>query len=89
MKIKRFEQITENMSDTKFYVFSIPQGGKTYRGSIWTNPELPWIPDGSKLVAEFDTAGRAYKIVSQSELDEINRIKQEAEIKKDSKNYNL
>lgn len=86
MKIKKFNETFSKKE--KFYVYSVPDGSQTYRGSIWDNPTKPWIPDGAKLISEFET-NREYIIVTQDELNEINNIKDELKMKDNVKKYNL
>jgi len=87
MKIQKFN---EAVSDNKKYIFIVPSGARTYRGSIWDAEKEPWIPESAKLVAEFECPdGYNYMAVTQEELDEINKIKDENKRKEDVKKYNL
>jgi len=89
MKIKKFnEEVSRN---NKFYVYSVPYYAETYRGSIWDSPRKPWIPDGAKLISEFEINRHndGYMIVNQQELDEINKIKNDRKMEDDSKKFNL
>ena len=96
MKIKRFNESNDwgyysndKKVESKFYVFAVSDNAKTYRGSIWDSESEPWVPDSAKLIAEFDTRGLRYMVVSQEELDEINQIKADNKTKEDTKKYNL
>ena len=67
-----------------FHCFSL------FYGTIWDTEQKKWIPDNATLIGGFEVNNyRNYMVVSQSELDEINRIKEESEIEKNSKKYNL
>ena len=92
MKIERFNEnsvIGSGEHSKKFYVFSVNPYDRTYRGSLWDSPSKPWIPYDSELIAEFELSNRNYMIVNQDELNEINKIKEEIEIEKNAKKYNL
>lgn len=90
MKIKKYRELNEGVDRKKFYVFSVNADDRTYRGSIWDSPVKPWVPYGSELLTEFELDGnKSYMVVNQEDLDEINKIKEENEIKRKSKKYNL
>ena len=88
MKIERFNEANSN-SGHKFYVFSVSPYDQTYRGSIWDSPQKPWVPFGAELVAEFELKDQNYMVVSQEDLDEINKIKEDIKMKRDAKKYNI
>jgi len=91
MKIKKYKEILENNTETKkLYVFDVHYTDQTYRGSIWDTPRKPWVPNSAKLVAEFELGeNRSYMVVNQEDLDEINKIKEENDMKNKAKKYNL
>jgi hypothetical protein len=87
--LKKFENSEDTKSD-KNYLFIVPNYAKTYRGSIWADPQKPWLPDSAKLIAEFECPdGYSYITVNQEELDEINKIKDDFKKEKAAKKYNL
>lgn len=94
MKIKKFNENQENQENqedyNKFYIFQVHSSDTTYRGSIWDTHRKPWIPNRAKLLSDFKLDdGYSYMVVSQKELDEINKIKEENKIKKQQKKFNI
>jgi hypothetical protein len=88
MKIKRFNENIEE--GRKFYIFEVHPNDQKYRGSIWDNTQKKWIPNRAKLIGKFNIKdNRQYMIVSQEELDEINKIKDDRKREQDAKKFNL
>jgi hypothetical protein len=89
MKIKKFNENNE-YTKNKFYVFEIDVEDRTYLGSIWDEPRKPWVPYGAKLIGEFEVSkNKRYMTISQEQLDEINKIKDDRKREQDAKKYNL
>ena len=55
----------------KFYIYKVHRKSRTYRGSIWDRPSIPYVPNDAKQLCSFEIDNKSdnsYMIISEDEL---------------------